>query len=138
MQAQDLIKQLRAELKDQTLNHQATRRRLSLEKDHWFKDTCTRSEIVYQLLQYCIIPRALLSPTDAIFAGRFLRLMHANGTRNFSSLTAYDKVIVEQIGPLIFSSTENEARNLARYFSLTVILKKKLNLIVFQGSLCRR
>lgn len=114
-QAQDLIKQLRTELKEQTLGHQAVRRRLVLEKDHWFPDGCNRNEVVYQLAQYCLIPRALISPTDAIFAGRLLRLMHTIGARNFASLTAYDRILIEVVGPTTFSATENEARNFARF-----------------------
>lgn len=112
-QARDALAGLKTEFKAQTLSHSATQRRLAIERDHWFRAyiTCCscvrpltgdptanaasstdRAQIVYQLLQYCVIPRALLSPTDAIFAGRFIRVMHANGARNFSSLTAYDKV----------------------------------------------
>jgi THO complex subunit 2 len=114
-QAREALAGLKTEFKAQTLSHSATQRRLAIEKDHWFREcllSCScvrelsdrfvptanaasstdRAQIVYQLLQYCIIPRALLSPTDAIFAGRFIRTMHANGARNFSSLTAYDKV----------------------------------------------
>ena len=120
IQAQDMLNQLRTELKEQTLSHQATRKRLQVEKDHWFPNEQGRSDIVYQMMQHCFVPRALLSPTDAIFAGRFLRLMHSLGTRNFSSLTAYDKIVLDQVAPLVFSCTENEVRNYARF--LLVIL----------------
>lgn len=67
------------------------------------------------MLEHCVLPRALLSPTDAVFTGRFIRLMHAQGTRNFSSLLAYDRIFTSHVAPIIFACTENEARNYARF-----------------------
>lgn len=112
---QDNVAQLNAEMKDQMKSHEITRKRLVAEKDHWFSDTADRGSIVQQLIQYCLFPRALLSPTDAILAGKFIRTTHNLGTRNFSSLTAYDKIFVDHIAAVIFSSTENEARNYSRF-----------------------
>ncbi|CEH18317.1 KEKE-like motif-containing transcription regulator (Rlr1)/suppressor of sin4 [Ceraceosorus bombacis] len=116
--ALEILSHLKAELKAQTLAHSATRRRLAVEKGHWFAHISTpteRAQLVSQLLEHCILPRALLSPTDAIFAGRFIRLMHANGTTNFSSLMTYDRIFVDHVAPIIFACTENEARNYARF-----------------------
>ncbi|SJX65137.1 related to RLR1-Subunit of the THO complex [Sporisorium reilianum f. sp. reilianum] len=112
---QDNVSQLNAEMKDQMKSHEVTRKRLMVEKEHWFSDSADRGAIVTQLIQYCLFPRALLSPTDAILAGKFIRTAHNLGTRNFSSLTAYDKIFVDHIAAVIFSSTENEARNYSRF-----------------------
>lgn len=112
---QDNVNQLNAEMKDQMKSHEVTRKRLMAEKDHWFDDKADRGAIVAHLIQYCLFPRALLSPTDAILAGKFIRTAHNLGTRNFSSLTAYDKIFVDHIAAVIFSSTENEARNYSRF-----------------------
>ncbi|TKY88304.1 hypothetical protein EX895_002656 [Sporisorium graminicola] len=112
---QDNVSQLNAEMKDQMKSHEVTRKRLMAEKEHWFSDSADRGAIVSQLIQYCLFPRALLSPTDAILAGKFIRTAHNLGTRNFSSLTAYDKIFVDHIAAVIFSSTENEARNYSRF-----------------------
>ncbi|ETS61330.1 hypothetical protein PaG_04350 [Moesziomyces aphidis] len=112
---QDNVGQLNAEMKDQMKSHEVTRKRLQAEKNHWFVDAADRGAIVAQLIQYCLFPRALLSPTDAIFAGKFVRTVHNLGTRNFSSLTAYDKIFVDHVAAIIFSSTENEARNYSRF-----------------------
>lgn len=120
IQAQEMMAQLRVELAEQTSSHHLTMKRIESEKDHWFTSSL-RPEIVYQIMQHCIIPRALLSPTDAIFAGKFLRLMHSIGTRNYSSLTAYDKFMMEQVAPLIFSCTENEIRNYSRFLEIVLI-----------------
>ncbi len=112
---QDNVAQLNAEMKDQMKSHEVTRKRLVVEKDHWFVNTADRGAIVSSLIQYCLFPRALLSPTDAILAGKFIRTAHTLGTKNFSSLTAYDKIFVDHIAAVIFSSTENEARNYSRF-----------------------
>lgn len=117
-QAQDSIRLLRAELKEQTDGHQFTKHRLNVEKGHWFKKDTNRAEIIYSILQYCFIPRALLSPTDAVFAARFIRIMHTNATYNFDTLKMYDKIFMEQFPALIFGTTENEARNLARFLQV--------------------
>ncbi|PWN35879.1 uncharacterized protein FA14DRAFT_172477 [Meira miltonrushii] len=117
-QAQDSIRLLRVELKEQTAGHQFTKNRLKVEKSHWFKKDTNRADILYAALQYCFIPRALLSPTDAVFAARFIRIMHTNATYNFDTVKMYDKIFMEQIPALIFSTTENEARNLARFLQV--------------------
>lgn len=117
-QAQDSIRLLRVELKEQTAGHQFTKNRLKVEKSHWFKKDTNRADILYATLQYCFIPRALLSPTDAVFAARFIRIMHTNATYNFDTIKMYDKIFMEQIPALIFSTTENEARNLARFLQV--------------------
>ncbi|EPQ27722.1 uncharacterized protein PFL1_04859 [Pseudozyma flocculosa PF-1] len=111
----DTVAQLNAELKEQMKAHEVTRKRLVAEKDHWFSDRAERGSVAAQMIQHCLFPRALLSATDAIFAGRFIKSMHGLGTRNFSSLTVYDKVFVEHVTATVFSSTENEARNYARF-----------------------
>ncbi|PWN24056.1 hypothetical protein BCV69DRAFT_279956 [Microstroma glucosiphilum] len=119
---QEALEQLRAELKARALAHQGTRRRLAVEKDHWFPDNdgTTRRDLVQHLIQYCLLPRALLSPTDAMFAGKFIRLMHLNGARNFSSLTLYDRLFIEHIAPVIFTCTENEANSYARFIQVVL------------------
>lgn len=119
---QESLDQIRAELKARTLAHQATRKRLNLEKDHWFayNDGKTRPPLVNQILQHCLIPRALLSPTDAIFAAKFIKQMHLLGAKNFSSLTLYDRVFIEHVAPIVFSSTENEANSYARFLQVVL------------------
>lgn len=119
---QEALEQLRSELKARTLAHQGTRRRLAVEKDHWFPDNdgTTRRDLVQHLIQHCLLPRALLSPTDAMFAGKFIRLMHLNGARNFSSLTLYDRLFIEHVAPVIFSCTENEANSYARFIQVVL------------------
>jgi THO complex subunit 2 len=51
-----------------------------------------RRYVVQHLLQECLIPRARLSPIDASFSARFLRVIHNVGAVNFPSLHVYDRV----------------------------------------------
>lgn len=56
----------------------------ALEKEH-------KQHVVGQLLQHCILPRAVASPEDALFCSHFTHLLHSMATPNFASLAYYDK-----------------------------------------------
>ena len=99
--SQALIDLLNQEFKIQTVAFQQTKKRLSREKDFWFdwaklptgsETVPPRNRTVLAMLQHCIIPRSLFGPNEAIFCARFVREMHKLGTKNFSSLTLFDKV----------------------------------------------
>lgn len=51
-----------------------------------------RKLVVQYFLQECLHPRVKLSPIDASFCARFLRVMHNAGAANFPSLHVYDRV----------------------------------------------
>jgi THO complex subunit 2 len=98
---QALVDQLNQEFKTQTAVYQATKSRLSKEKDFWFdwaklqsgpETPPPRNRTVLAILQHCVIPRCLFGPNEAIFSAKFVREMHRLGTKNFSSLTLFDKV----------------------------------------------
>jgi THO complex subunit 2 len=98
--SQALIDQLNQEFKTQTVAYQMTKKRLSKEKDYWFdwaklpsgpETIPPRNRTVLAMLQHCIIPRCVFGPNEAIFCARFIRDMHKLGTKNFSSLTLFDK-----------------------------------------------
>ena len=100
-QLQTLIDQLNQEFKVQTTIFQATKNRLIKEKDFWFdwdnmpsgRETIPpRNKTVLAILQHCVIPRSLFGPNEAIYSAKFIREMHRLGTKNFSSLTLFDKV----------------------------------------------
>lgn len=56
------------------------------------ESSALRKLAVQHFLQECLTPRARLSPIDASYCARFIRLLHNNGTPNFPSLHVYDKV----------------------------------------------
>jgi hypothetical protein len=98
---QTLVDQLNQDFKAQTAAYQITKDRLSREKDSWFDETKPtsasetvppRNKTVLAILQHCVIPRCLFGPNEAIFCAKFIRDMHKLGTKNFSSLTLFDKV----------------------------------------------
>lgn len=95
------IDQLNQEFKSQTAVYQTTKKRLLKEKEFWFdwakfpsapETTPPRNKTVLAILQHCIIPRCLFGPNEAIYSAKFVREMHRLGTKNFSSLTLFDKV----------------------------------------------
>lgn len=106
---------LATELKGQTLLHQATRRRLQAERDHWFAPDADRGRLAQQLVSQCLHPRALLSVTDALFAARFLRMLHTLQVPHLPMLAVYDGVLCQHVAPTLVAATENEARNYARF-----------------------
>ncbi|KAK9763193.1 THO2 plays a role in transcriptional elongation, variant 2, partial [Basidiobolus ranarum] len=106
--AQFIIDKLDRELGAQIANYEKTMARLRVEKDFWFIGCSNRYDIITQLIQYCVHPRCLFSANDAMFAAKFIKLMHSIGTANFSSLTLYDRILSD-IACAIFSCTEKEA-----------------------------
>ena len=98
---QSLVDQLNQEFKNQTVVYQNTKNRLAKEKESWFDWTIfpthpvnppPRNRTVMAILQHCIVPKCLFGPNEAIFSAKFLKEMHRLGTKNFSTLTLYDKV----------------------------------------------
>lgn len=101
---QSLVDQLNQDFKAQTAAYQTAKDRLAREKDSWFDETRPalaslpsemvppRNRTVLAILQHCVIPRCLFGPNEAIFSAKFIKEMHKLGTKNFSSLTLFDKV----------------------------------------------
>jgi hypothetical protein len=44
------------------------------------------------LLQFCLIPRCMVSPRDALYCGRFLQRLHHIDAPGFNSIICFDKV----------------------------------------------
>lgn len=109
----NVIGDLNSDLQANTEVYEATRRRINQEKAHWFKPgnaaakvkemSLARKIIVQYFLQECITPRAKLSPVDASFCARFIRILHNHGTPNYPSLHVYDRVRVMKGWSIKFS-----------------------------------
>ncbi|GAA5887200.1 hypothetical protein JCM5296_004560 [Sporobolomyces johnsonii] len=96
----------------------ATNRRLNREKTHWFSGVRTkdaRSRLVEDILQYCIQPRARLSLPDAVYAYQMIKRLHSMNTPAFHTIVFLDHLLTSQISPVLYSCTENEARNYGRF-----------------------
>lgn len=74
--------------------------------------------LAIQLHQYCFYPRAVLSPCDAVFVAKFIRMAHDLGTAGFSTLFVYNNFFNDNLAACIFSCTDSEARNLGRCLAL--------------------
>lgn len=70
-------------------------------------DPATQDQHLHALLQHLILPRALMSPEDAMYAPRFLHLLHQLDAPGFPSLRCFD-VLVRALAPLVFSATDQE------------------------------
>jgi THO complex subunit 2 len=70
------------------------------------------------ILQDCIIPRILLSPTDALFTAKFFFFVHKIGTPNFPTLEILDQFFREkQLLGTIYMCTEKEAKSLGVFMN---------------------
>lgn len=72
-------------------------------------DSESYSRVIDVIMQTCVLPRVLMSPTDATFCSRFFFYLHDIDTPGFSTLSFIDKA-VKTVTPLLFCSTEYEAR----------------------------
>lgn len=50
------------------------------------------TSFIQSLIEHCIQPRCLLSPMDAIYSSKFIRIMHERGTPGFHTLMCYNQV----------------------------------------------
>lgn len=139
-------KALQNELAAARLNREDTSVRIRVEREGWFTpvrqavEAATASyvepacnsgaskdpvqalydSVAWALHQDCFGPRCVLSPIDAAFSARFLRLLHVMGTDGVSTLSLYSCVF-DSVRLYLFISTESEARNYARF--LEAVLK---------------
>lgn len=69
--------------------------RLDREKAHWFAHvgTVKAATFVSSLIEHCIQPRCLLSPMDADYCSRLIKVLHERGTPGFHTLMCYNQVI---------------------------------------------
>ncbi|WWC89783.1 uncharacterized protein L201_004709 [Kwoniella dendrophila CBS 6074] len=97
------------------------KRRLKAESSKWFGRSVVEKSQQVQLAsylhQYCFYPRAILTPSDAVFVAKFIRTAHDLGTIGFSTLFAYNNFFNDNLAACIFSCTDSEARNLGRCLS---------------------
>ncbi|KAJ2508046.1 THO2 plays a role in transcriptional elongation, partial [Coemansia sp. RSA 2049] len=72
-------------------------------------------------IEHCILPRAVLSASDANFCAKFLWMMHFPlATNKFSLMLVYDSIFSETLSTLLAAFTENEARNYAKFLNTSL------------------
>ena len=119
----ELQDQLRVELKEQISSYQQTRSRLQKEKEFWFAECWGRWDALnIALLEHCFFPRILISPIDAMYAFKMLKLLHSSGAKNFRTMGLFDQLFNgKRLTSMFFLCTAKEADNIGRF--LNEILK---------------
>ena len=118
---------LRAELRARIAVYQKTRNRLShCEKQHWFSRPVDKEDIDARhlsLLQECFLPRSMLSSLDAHYSYLMLKILHDNGTPNFSTMHLLNQLLRKQeLAAIIFQCTAMEAQHFGRFLCETLKL----------------
>jgi THO complex subunit 2 len=109
---------LRNEMKSHIASYQGVRKKLGKEKDHWFTHIppAKHSALTDAIIQECLFPRIILSPSDAQFTARFIFFAHQQGTPGFRTLQIFDRMLREkQILATLFQCTAREAENFGRF-----------------------
>eukprot|EP01138_Halocafeteria_seosinensis_P010848 gb/GECG01011080.1/.p1 GENE.gb/GECG01011080.1/~~gb/GECG01011080.1/.p1 ORF type:complete len:1557 (+),score=171.91 gb/GECG01011080.1/:1-4671(+) len=108
------LKDVHARLEQDLPNHKEhirkVRTKLTEVKDE-LVDYEQRHKIITAFMQVCVFPRAMLSPTDALYSSTFLVLLHDLSTPSYSSIQALNKAF-SLMTPTIASASEREAVNL--------------------------
>lgn len=92
--------------------------RLLKRKSLWFSNA--KADLVSDsFIERCLLPRLLLSPSDADFSFRMIKFLHDNGTPNFRTLSLYGRFFMSnRLRSMIFTCTVREAENLGRFLRL--------------------
>ncbi|KAF4324850.1 hypothetical protein JM18_005307 [Phytophthora kernoviae] len=115
-----MIDVLTTEQKDQVAHRKRVYERLEEMKSKFFKaEPSERLTAIDELLQKCVIPRALLSPEDALFVAKFMERIHMLATPEFSTLQYIHKVHVK-LSAIVLCATEREASNFGIYLKETL------------------
>ena len=116
-QISNLIDRLLTENKEHLKAFAESKARLSKEKGNWFVGMYGKAVTLNSaLMEYCFLPRILLSPLDSLFCFKFLKFLHTSGTSNFRTIGFYDLIFRQnRLTSLIFMCTSKEADNLGRF-----------------------
>ncbi|KAG1694453.1 hypothetical protein DVH05_021261 [Phytophthora capsici] len=119
-----MIDVLTTEQKDQVAHRKRVYERLEKMKGKFFKDEPNNRQTgIDELLQKCVIPRALISPEDALFAAKFMERLHSFATPLMNTLQYIHKVNLN-ISAIVLCATEREASNFG------IFMKETLGLVL--------
>jgi len=136
----DRLNTLMERLQDEEKRHkehvERVMARLRQEKDAWFLSRTARSaknETITQFLQFCLFPRCIFTSSDAIYAAKFVSVIHMLKTPNFSTLICYDRIFCD-ITYTVTCCTENEAGRYGRFLAamLETVMKWHAEREVFE------
>ena len=113
------VQKLESEYKKQTETQKRVMARLEKDKGSWLASVSADYKTFSKstptaLLQYCVLPRCIQSPEDALYCAKLIQVLHSIKTPRLSTLVFYN-TILNNFGTLVFSRTENEARHLGKF-----------------------
>lgn len=90
--------------------------RLLKNKSLWFDNSVKPDDMSVALLEKCLMPRLLLSPSDADYAFKMIKFLHDNGVPQFRTLSLYGQIFkANRLRSIIFTCTVREAECLGRF-----------------------
>lgn len=113
-----LIDALLDEQQKQVKHRRKVHERLEKQKSEFISEKGPNS-FVEQYLEKCVLPRALLTPEDALFAARFSEFMHSINTPGFNSI-GYYHTVTNAVPSMVLCITEREAANLGVFLNDTL------------------
>ncbi|TVY83037.1 THO complex subunit [Lachnellula suecica] len=109
------------EMSKKVQSFRAVKTRLLRRKSHWFENSVKADVVSDAFLEKCLIPRLLLSPSDADFCFKMIRFLHDNNTPYFRTLSLYGRIFrAHRLRSIIFTCTVREAENLGRFLRLAL------------------
>ncbi len=95
--------------------------RLLRNKAFWFDKSVKADDMSVAFLEKCLLPRLLLSPSDADYSFRMIKFLHDNGVPFFRTLSVYTHLFkANRLRSIIFTCTVREAENFGRFLRLAL------------------
>ncbi|KAL3318561.1 THO complex subunit 2 [Cichlidogyrus casuarinus] len=112
---QSLLEKLTKELQQRKEHKTRIDSWLSTHKQNWFQVKCLRRlEVVIRFMQMCIYPRVFFTTTDAVFAAKFILVLHQKAFLRFSTLICLDQIFNDLTLP-VSMCTEAESHRYGRF-----------------------
>lgn len=110
---------LQLESKDCVTAYMQSKHRFAKEKAHWFSDKYGKWDALnVALIEHCFFPRMVISPLDAIYAFKMMKMVHSSGTPNFRTMGFLDQFFREKrLTSMMFLCSAKEAENLGRFLN---------------------
>ncbi len=104
------------ESKDQMGQYSRNRACLNQAKKTWFSNDAKPDTLTDALIEECLLPRMLLSPSDADYVFEMIKFLHKSGTPHFRTLSLFVRIFKpHRLRAVIFSCTIREAECFARF-----------------------
>lgn len=115
-----LIRTLDSERTAQENHNKSVLEYIRKESKSWFSKSVGHNETINAMIQHCLYPRCIFSPSDAVYTAKFILLMHSLGVPNIATISLYDRLLNGDIfHAMIFSSSEDEAKSYGLFLSHT-------------------